>query len=39
MAERGFKNKDLDGKMGSKGHISALLNKKKPHIIHTARFF
>src|ERR1039458_484223 len=30
MAERGLKNKDLVGKIGSKGYVSALLNKRKP---------
>jgi HTH-type transcriptional regulator / antitoxin HigA len=30
MQERGLKNKDLVGKVGTKGYVSALLNKKKP---------
>lgn len=29
MQERGLKSKDLVGKIGSKGYISSLLNKKK----------
>ena len=39
MEERGLKNKDFVGKIGSKGYISALLNKKKPLTIDLARFF
>ena len=30
MNELGLKNKDLVGKVGSKGYVSSLLNKKKP---------
>src|ERR1035438_9216993 len=30
MEERGLKNKDLVGIVGSKGYISVLLNKRKP---------
>src|SRR5450759_1601440 len=30
MLERGLKNKDLVGKVGTKGYVSAVLNKKKP---------
>jgi HTH-type transcriptional regulator / antitoxin HigA len=30
MQELGLKNKDLVGKVGSKGYVSALLNKRKP---------
>ena len=29
MAKRGFKNKDLAGKIGFKGYVSASLNKKE----------
>jgi antitoxin component HigA of HigAB toxin-antitoxin module len=28
MQERGLKNKDLVSKVGTKGYVSALLNKK-----------
>src|SRR4051812_48116078 len=30
MEERGLKNKDLVGIIGTKGYVSALLNKRKP---------
>ncbi|MEO7768772.1 MAG: transcriptional regulator [Ferruginibacter sp.] len=30
MRERGLKNKDLVGMVGTKGYVSALLNKRKP---------
>src|ERR1700743_453926 len=30
MEEKGLRNKDLVGKVGSKGYISAVLNKRKP---------
>ncbi len=39
MNEIGLKNKDLVGKFGSKGHISALLNKRKPLTLELARLF
>lgn len=39
MEEKGLKNKDFVGKIGSKGYISALLNKKKPLTIDIAKFF
>lgn len=39
MAERGLKNKDLVGKIGSKGYVSALLNKKKPLSLELAKIF
>ena len=39
MAERGLKNKDLVGKIGSKGYVSALLNKRKPLTLELARIF
>lgn len=39
MEEKGLKNKDLVGKIGSKGYVSALLNKKKPLTLNLARFF
>ena len=39
MQERGLKSKDFVGKIGSKGYISSLLNKKKPLTIAMARIF
>jgi len=39
MQEKGLKNKDLVGKVGSKGYISALLNKRKPLTLELARIF
>jgi HTH-type transcriptional regulator/antitoxin HigA len=39
MAERGLKNKDLVGKVGSKGYVSALLSGKKPLTLHLAKLF
>jgi HTH-type transcriptional regulator/antitoxin HigA len=39
MQERGLKNKDLVGKVGSKGYVSALLNKRKPLTLELARIF
>ena len=39
MQERGLKNKDLVGKVGSKGYVSAILNKKKPLTLEIARLF
>jgi HTH-type transcriptional regulator/antitoxin HigA len=39
MKERGLQNKDLVGKVGSKGYISALLNKRKPLTLELARLF
>jgi HTH-type transcriptional regulator/antitoxin HigA len=39
MQEKNLKNKDLEGIIGSKGYVSALLNKKKPLTIQTARTF
>jgi HTH-type transcriptional regulator/antitoxin HigA len=39
MAEMGLRNKDLVGKIGSKGYISALLNKRKPLNLELARIF
>ncbi len=37
--ELGLKNKDLVGKIGSKGYVSSLLNKKKPLTLELAKFF
>jgi HTH-type transcriptional regulator/antitoxin HigA len=39
MAEKGLKNKDLVGKIGSKGYVSALLNKRKPLNLELAKIF
>jgi HTH-type transcriptional regulator/antitoxin HigA len=39
MQEKGLKNKDLVGKVGSKGYVSALLNKRKPLTLELARIF
>lgn len=39
MLEKGMKNKDLVGKVGTKGYISALLNKKKPLTLELAKLF
>jgi HTH-type transcriptional regulator/antitoxin HigA len=39
MEELGLKNKDLVGKVGSKGYVSSLLNKKKPLTLELARIF
>jgi HTH-type transcriptional regulator/antitoxin HigA len=39
MEERGLKNKDLVGKVGTKGYISAILNKRKPLTLELAKMF
>ncbi len=39
MEEQGLKNKDLVGKFGSKGYVSALLNKRKPLTLELAKLF
>jgi HTH-type transcriptional regulator/antitoxin HigA len=39
MQERGIKNKDFVGKVGSKGYVSAILNKRKPLTLELARLF
>ena len=39
MEENGLKNKDLVGKVGSKGYVSALLNKRKPLTLELAKLF
>jgi HTH-type transcriptional regulator/antitoxin HigA len=39
MEELGMKNKDLVGKVGSKGYVSALLNKRKPLTLELAKLF
>ncbi len=39
MSELGLKNKDLVGKVGSKGYVSLILNRKKPLTLELARLF
>ncbi|MEO6167358.1 MAG: transcriptional regulator [Chitinophagales bacterium] len=39
MEEKGLRNKDLVGKLGSKGYVSAILNRKKPMTLEIARLF
>jgi HTH-type transcriptional regulator / antitoxin HigA len=39
MQEKGIRNKDLVGKVGTKGYISAILNKRKPLTLELARLF
>lgn len=39
MEEKGLKNKDFVGVIGSKGYVSALLNKKKPLNLELAKIF
>jgi HTH-type transcriptional regulator/antitoxin HigA len=39
MLELGLKNKDLVGKVGTKGYVSALLNKRKPLTLELAKLF
>ena len=39
MDELGLKNRDLVGRFGSKGYVSALLNKKKPLTLELAKLF
>ncbi len=39
MEEMGLKNKDLVGKVGTKGYVSAILNKRKPLTLELARLF
>ena len=39
MQERGLKNKDLVGKIGTKGYVSAVLNKRKPLTLELAKLF
>lgn len=39
MQEKNLKNKDLVEKIGSKGYVSALLNKKKPLTLELAKIF
>jgi len=39
MADLGLKNKYFVGKVGSKGYVSAILNKHKPMTLEIARLF
>jgi HTH-type transcriptional regulator/antitoxin HigA len=39
MSELGLRNQDFVGKIGSKGYISQILNKRKPLTLELARFF
>ena len=39
MEEKGLKNKDLVGMIGTKGYVSALLNKRKPLTLELAKLF
>ena len=37
MLEKGMKSKDLVGKLGTKGHVSAILNKRKALTLQSAK--
>ena len=39
LVDLGLKNKYLVGKVGSKGYVSAILNKRKPLTLQLARLF
>ena len=39
MLDLGLKNKYFVGKVGSKGYVSAILNKRKPLTLEIARLF
>jgi HTH-type transcriptional regulator / antitoxin HigA len=39
MLEKGLKNKDLVGIIGSKGYISSILNHRKPMTLEIAKIF
>lgn len=39
MKEAGLRNKDLIGKVGSKGYISSILSGRKPLTLELARIF
>lgn len=39
MADLGLKNQYFVGKIGSKGYVSAILNKRKPLTLELARLF
>jgi len=37
MLEKGMKSKDLVGKLGTKGHVSAILNRRKALTLQAAK--
>ena len=39
MEERGLRNQDFVGKIGSKGYVSAILSKRKPLTMQIAKLF
>ncbi|RKH80844.1 transcriptional regulator, partial [Corallococcus praedator] len=39
MEEKGIRNKDFVGKLGSKSYVSAVLNRRKPMTLEMARLF
>lgn len=39
MEELGLKNQDLVGKIGSKGYVSSILNRRKPLTLEMAKIF
>jgi HTH-type transcriptional regulator/antitoxin HigA len=39
MEEKGMRNKDFVGMIGTKGYVSAILNKKKPLTLEIAKIF
>ncbi|MFD2935779.1 helix-turn-helix domain-containing protein [Spirosoma flavum] len=39
MEEKGYRNKDFVGKVGSKSYVSAVLNRHKPLTLEMAKFF
>ncbi|WP_020594992.1 helix-turn-helix domain-containing protein [Spirosoma panaciterrae] len=39
MAEKGYRNRDFVGKVGSKSYVSAVLNRRKPLTLEMAKFF
>ena len=39
MLEKGLKNKDLVGIIGSKGYVSSILNRRKPLTLEIAKIF
>ena len=39
MGELGMKNKDMVEKIGSKGYVSSILNKRKPLTLEIAKIF
>jgi len=39
MKEAGLRNKDLVGKVGSKGYVSSILSRRKPLTLELAKLF